>query len=224
MPLDISIRDTLTATRAPATPAQRRLGNSSEAESPASGAARGIRDTVSFSAEAKAAQKGATPGAAQELSDDEKAQIAKLKATDQRVRQHEQAHLAASGGNARGGATYTYTTGPDGKQYATGGEVSIDVSPASTPQATIQKMQTVMHAAVAPADPSSADRAVYARAQQLAQEAQRELAQQRQDGSEGAQGGRVSGAAGGSAIAVAAANYASESAASGNIPVFNVTV
>ena len=44
---------------------------------------------------------------------------------DREERQHEQAHLSAAGGHARGGPSYQYETGPDGKRYAVGGEVSI---------------------------------------------------------------------------------------------------
>jgi hypothetical protein len=42
-------------------------------------------------------------------------------------------------------------------KYAVGGEVPIDMSSESTPEATIQKMETVRRAALAPADPSPAD-------------------------------------------------------------------
>jgi hypothetical protein len=98
------------------------------------------------------------------LTPEQEVVVQRLRARDLAVRQHEQAHLAAAGGYARGGGHYTYTTGPDGKQYATGGEVSIDTSPAANPEATIQKMETVKRAAMAPANPSAQDRAVYAQA------------------------------------------------------------
>lgn len=112
------------------------------------------------------------------LSDSDQAVVAKLKATDREVRAHEQAHLAAAGGLARGGATYTYQRGPDGQLYAVGGEVSIDVSPGRTPEETLQRAQQVRAAALAPASPSSQDRAVAAQAAQLALDAQLELARQ----------------------------------------------
>ena len=77
------------------------------------------------------------------------------------VRAHEQAHKAAAGAHAKGGPTYEYQSGPDGKRYAVGGEVQIDTSPVpNDPQATIQKMQQVQRAANAPAEPSSQDRRV----------------------------------------------------------------
>ncbi len=114
-------------------------------------------------------------GATQELSDEEKKEVVELKRRDQEVRQHEQAHVAAAGRYAQGGPQYEFTTGPDGRQYATGGHVNIDVSPARTPEATIQKAQVIRRAALAPAEPSGQDRAVAAQASQLESEARREL-------------------------------------------------
>lgn len=113
-----------------------------------------------------------------ELTPDEQQQVQQLKQRDAEVRRHEQAHVSAAGGYARGGANFTYTTGPDGKRYATGGEVSIDTSPERTPQATIAKMETIKHAALAPAQPSSQDRAVYAQAARAETKARQDLAEQ----------------------------------------------
>jgi len=80
------------------------------------------------------------------------------------VRQHEQAH-ARVGGKYAGQPRYDYTEGPDGKRYATSGEVSIDVSPVrGDPEATIEKMEIVKKAALAPARPSQQDRNVAAQA------------------------------------------------------------
>ncbi|WP_127019269.1 putative metalloprotease CJM1_0395 family protein [Rheinheimera mangrovi] len=102
--------------------------------------------------------------------------IAELKARDQEVKVHEQAH-AALGGQYAGAPSYEYETGPDGQQYATGGEVRIDVSEVpNDPRATIQKMQQVKAAALAPAEPSSADRSVAAQASRTLMEAQADLA------------------------------------------------
>ena len=146
-------------------------------------------DTATFSKEALAAQSKSQAGT-QQLSQQEQQEVDKLKQTDREVRQHEQAHISAAGGYAKGGANYTYTTGPDGKRYATGGEVSIDVSPGSTPQATIQKMETVKRAAIAPANPSGQDRAVYAAASRAEQNAKTEVAKENtQNGGGAAQKG-----------------------------------
>jgi hypothetical protein len=118
------------------------------------------------------------------LSDDTLAQIGKLKARDTEVRQHEAAHLAAAGGLATSGASYTYQKGPDGVSYAIGGEVSIDISPGRTPQETIERARIIQAAALAPAEPSGPDLAVAAQAQQLEQEAHGELARQQSEPSE----------------------------------------
>jgi hypothetical protein len=95
----------------------------------------------------------------QGLTPEQQRQVAQLKARDAEVRAHEQAHQAAGGGLA-GAAHFTYQTGPDGKRYAVGGEVSIDVSKERDPNATVRKMQRVKAAALAPSNPSAQDRAV----------------------------------------------------------------
>ncbi len=94
---------------------------------------------------------------------------------------HEQAHKAAAGPHG-GPISFSFTTGPDGKRYAVEGEVPIDVSPVEgDPEATVRKMQQVRSAALAPAEPSVADRQVAARAQQIEREAQTEQVQQEKD-------------------------------------------
>ena len=62
----------------------------------------------------------------QELTEEEQEQVQDLQARDQEVRRHEAAHKAAAGQFASGGPTYDLQRGPDGKQYAVGGEVQID--------------------------------------------------------------------------------------------------
>lgn len=105
--------------------------------------------------------------------------LAKLRQRDAAVRRHEQAH-AAAGGPYAGAPSYEFTKGPDGKQYATGGEVPIDASPIpGDPQATITKMETVRRAALAPSDPSAQDLKIAAQAQAEIGRARAELAQER---------------------------------------------
>jgi len=109
------------------------------------------------------------------LSEDELKMIEELKARDREVKAHEQAHKAV-GGQYTGAISYNYQSGPDGKRYAVGGEVPIDVSPISgDPQATITKMTIVRAAATAPAEPSAQDLSVAAQASMLLAEAQAEL-------------------------------------------------
>ncbi len=107
------------------------------------------------------------------LNDAEEKQVEELKQRDREVRAHEQAH-ARVGGAYAGSASYTFQQGPDGTRYAVGGEVSIDTSSERTPEATIRKMQVVIRAATAPAEPSSQDLKVaqQARAQLSAAQAE----------------------------------------------------
>ncbi|MDX1676331.1 putative metalloprotease CJM1_0395 family protein [Arsukibacterium sp.] len=105
----------------------------------------------------------------------EQQEIRELQSRDQEVRSHEQAH-ASIGGRYAGAPSYSYELGPDGRQYAVAGEVQIDIAPVpGDPQATIQKMQQVKAAALAPAEPSSADRRIAAEASQRLLQAQAEL-------------------------------------------------
>lgn len=116
-----------------------------------------------------------------EYTPEEQKEITELKSRDTEVKAHEQAHIAAGGQYVRGVAHFEYQTGPDGKKYAIGGEVSIDASKESgDPQATISKMQTIIRAAMAPASPSGQDRAVAAKATRIEMEARTEAMEQTQ--------------------------------------------
>jgi len=102
--------------------------------------------------------------------------IDELKKIDTKVRQHEMAHIAAGGKYITSGANFTYQRGPNGKNYAVGGEVSIDTSPVpGDPEATIKKMRQVKSAALAPADPSTQDLKVAANAMSEVSKALSEL-------------------------------------------------
>ena len=115
----------------------------------------------------------------------EQQEIRKLAARDREVRAHEQAHAAVGGVHA-GHPHYQYTNGPNGVRYAVSGHVNIDISEIpNDPSATLQKMQTVARAALAPAEPSAADRAVAAEANQKAAAARAELAKESADRLEG---------------------------------------
>ncbi len=115
----------------------------------------------------------------EKLSEEQQEVVDELKTTDREVRTHEQAHLAAAGSFAKGGPSYSYQRGPDGQQYAVGGEVSIDTSSVpGDPEATLAKARVIRAAASAPAEPSSQDRAVAAAAAKLEILATQELRQQ----------------------------------------------
>lgn len=117
-----------------------------------------------------------------EYTQEEQKEIQKLENRDKEVKAHEQAHLAAAGRYARGGAHFEYQTGPNGRKYAVGGEVSIDLSKESgDPRATIAKMQTIIRSALAPAEPSGQDRAVAAKASRIEMEARTEATAKAQE-------------------------------------------
>jgi len=140
-------------------------------ETPSEEAATEDGDTVELSPAARAAQR------AEQLGREEQERVAELKQRDAEVRRHEAAHQAAAGAHAHGGAQFEYETGPDGRQYATAGEVHIDTSPIEDdPAATIRKMETVRAAALAPADPSAQDMRVAAEAEAAMQRARAEQA------------------------------------------------
>lgn len=133
--------------------------------------------TAKSSQTTQSAQKQQTTNTGEKvLTEEEQKQVEELKARDTEVRAHEQAHIAAGGSYVRGGAKYDYQTGPDGKKYAVGGEVSIDTSAVEgDPQATINKAQVILKAALAPAEPSGQDKAVASQARQMMASARKEL-------------------------------------------------
>lgn len=109
---------------------------------------------------------GKSNAAGEALTPEQEAQLLQLQQRDREVRLHEQQH-ASVGGQHTGSPQYEYETGPDGKQYVVEGSVSVDLSPvANDPGATIAKMQQVKAAALAPAEPSQADKNAAARADQ----------------------------------------------------------
>jgi SprA-related family len=157
-------------------------GDKSGASSPKRSA-----DSVEISAAGRAKAEQSQPFGkykgftADNLSEQEKAQVSELQKIDRQTRAHEQAHLGASGGLARGGASFSFAKGPDGRLYAVGGEVSIDTAPVpSDPGATIRKADTIRRAALAPSEPSSQDKAVAAQATKMANEARAEKSQDHQ--------------------------------------------
>lgn len=127
-------------------------------------------------------------GTVKETPAGDQAQVNDLKQRDREVRQHEDAHLAAAGAYARSGPKYSYQTGPDGRQYAIGGEVEMDTGRESDPRRTITKAQTVRGAAMAPANPSAQDFAVASEMTQLEMDARKELQQSQKQQTEQGKG------------------------------------
>lgn len=128
----------------------------------------------------------------QDLSDEEQQRVQELKKIDREVRAHERAHRAA-GGTLTGSAQFTYTRGPDGQQYAVSGEVSIDTGREQSAAATAAKMEAVIRAALAPANPSAQDVAVAAQARQVLNEVAQEAREERLNLNDESQNAAVGG-------------------------------
>ncbi len=115
------------------------------------------------------------------LTEQELATLQKLKVRDIEVKNHEQAHQAV-GGQYASAPSYDFERGPDGKNYAVSGEVSIRLpSQADEPAQVIRHADQVIRAALAPAEPSAQDRRVAAQATQSKVEAQQRLREQQQE-------------------------------------------
>lgn len=125
------------------------------------------------------ASRRATANAAPALTPQEQRQVAELQQIDRAVRAHEAAHIAAGGEVITSGADYSYTYGPDGRQYAVGGEVGIDTAPERDPADNIEKGIAIQAAALAPRDPSPQDYRVAGIGAQLESRGRGELARER---------------------------------------------
>ncbi|MCH5323271.1 MAG: hypothetical protein J1E31_06850 [Helicobacter sp.] len=113
-----------------------------------------------------------------ELDNSEVQQVRELQQIDREVRAHEAAHIAAGGGVVSGGASFSYTKGPDDKMYATAGEVPISMKTGGSPEETIQNARQIIAAAMAPSNPSPQDYKVAASAVQMESRARIEMSQQ----------------------------------------------
>ncbi|WP_434055316.1 MAG: putative metalloprotease CJM1_0395 family protein [Roseibium sp.] len=193
------------------TDGQNRGATSSEAEADedAANSSTGQQTAAGGTGTAASAQGGANPAQGQGgtgekddpdgdgLNEAEEKQVQELAQRDREVRAHEQAH-ARVGGPYAGAPSYTFQQGPDGKRYAIGGEVQIDTGKEKTPQETIRKMQIVIRAALAPAEPSSQDLKVAQLARSQLSEAQAEARQAKAEELQGTDGGGETARASGS--------------------------
>ena len=128
------------------------------------------------------------------VSGQESGELREMKERDREVRAHEQAHHRAAGRHAKSGPKYDYQVGPNGRLYAVGGHVDVDVSRVpGDPEATIRKMETIRKAALAPEEPSQKDREVARQAEKLQQEAKQELQAERRQEASGASSGIAHG-------------------------------
>ena len=131
-----------------------------------------------------------------ELTPSEKEEVRKLQESDTRVRAHEMAHKAAAGSLAAGGPYYDLQQGPDGQNYAVGGEVPIRLPRTDDYKQALKDAQQAERAALAPADPSPDDYAAAAAFRQRAVEARSKLSKEAQEevSDQASQGTSVKGA------------------------------
>jgi hypothetical protein len=176
-------RDTYEPTAVPATDSEARTRRTTSAPEPAQeNKPQAASEPGTITAAKRPGPSGALEGGpgSLELTPDEKARVAELRAADAAVRTHEMAHIMAGGQYILRRANFSFVIGPDGKLYAVGGEVQIDTSEVpDDPEATIRKAQAVRRAALAPGNPSPADLRVAAAATRMEFEARMELARQR---------------------------------------------
>lgn len=117
----------------------------------------------------------------EELTPQEKQELAKLKNTDAEVKRHENAHKAAAGGLRTSSPNYEYETGPDGKKYAVAGDVNISYQKSSDPEVNLKNAQKLKAAALAPAEPSAQDRSVARKADMEIAKAKQEILEEQQN-------------------------------------------
>ena len=81
----------------------------------------------------------AAPGNRNGLTPEEQAEVNRLQAIDRQVRAREAAYMTARM-SVTGAATFTYVTGPDGRQYAVAGDVPITVTASPADRTTTAAM------------------------------------------------------------------------------------
>ncbi len=104
-------------------------------------------------------------------SEEENRALQKLKNRDQEVRQHEAQHSRNLETIPIGGPQYTYTIGPDGKVYATGGQVIVATGTSSDPETALRKARALKSTALSTGEPSSTDMAAAVSAREMEMEA-----------------------------------------------------
>lgn len=151
------------------------VGRSSE-EEPVEGRTRGSKLKRFAESDEHRAQRKARH---KELSQEEVKELRRLKDLDGKVKAHEMAHKVAAGSLAGGGPYYEYEQGPDGVNYAVAGHVPIHVPETNDPEQALRDSEKAYRAALAPADPSPADRAAAAQFSSRAAQARQQIAKSR---------------------------------------------
>lgn len=110
---------------------------------------------------------GAVSANPDDMSESDRELLQRLKQRDAMVRRHENSHMMAAGGQAAGMPTYTYQTGPDGRNYAIGGSVDISIMTTGDHEADARRAGKAARAAMAAGEPSAADMETAAKASSM---------------------------------------------------------
>ena len=105
------------------------------------------------------------------LSESRQRMLDELKQRDRHVRQHEASHANSPGVIRYGSPKYSYQTGPDGRPYAVGGQVTLGTMPSHNPQTARINADALRKAALANGDPSPQDLAAASSAEAMKNEA-----------------------------------------------------
>lgn len=107
----------------------------------------------------------------QDPNSPESKQLRALKARDKEVRAHEQAQMAAAGSQANSSPRLVYQRGPDGRQYAVGGEVQINFMPVeSASEGSTEKAEILQKETHVPKNSSSQDQSTATDVENLKQQ------------------------------------------------------
>jgi len=117
--------------------------------------------------------------AKRELSLKEQQEVSHLEQIERSVREHERSHMRAARDLAMTSPSYEFKRGPDGRNYAVGGEVNVDASlSGANAEETIDKARKIQNAALAPNDPSPKDQRAAVTARIIESKAYRKLSRE----------------------------------------------
>jgi len=111
-------------------------------------------------------------------------ELQRLRTTDREVRREARQHETLAGRLAAAGAKFDYEVGPDGRRYATEGDVRIRLSQGRTPEETLDIAEQAYRAATAPSTPSVRDRSLAEQAVRMMSIAKQRAAESRADAAE----------------------------------------
>jgi hypothetical protein len=113
-----------------------------------------------------------------DLDADDLRALRELERRDNQVRTRDMAFIAAAGG-AAGSYTIEYETGPDGRRYMVGAEVTLDTTEGATPEQTLAKARALRAATMSASRDSAQDAMAATKAMRMEAEARAEIERER---------------------------------------------